>query len=176
MHRAWGGVLIFASNFMHSPSFLSICQAVLFLVQLAAELSFLSLIGYIPGTVLLTASFNLTTVFSARQGSGKILFPPQSLLSLHKALQFSCSVITCLELGVLRELEGQWQPQNYCTTLCSQKIARKFSLNKGTSPTKGLHTQIPHPLVTTEKPNHFLLNSPDLVHSQRRCPGLILLI
>lgn len=59
MHRAWCGVLIFAGNFMHSPSFLSICQAVLFLVQLAAELSFLSLIVYIIETVLLIVQLQL---------------------------------------------------------------------------------------------------------------------
>ena len=59
MHRAWFGVLIFAGNFMHSPSILSICQTVLLLVQLAAELSFLSLIGYIPGTVLLIVQLQL---------------------------------------------------------------------------------------------------------------------
>ena len=59
MHRAWCGVLIFAGNSMDSPSFLSICQAVLFLVQLEAELSFLSQIGYIPGTVLLIVQLQL---------------------------------------------------------------------------------------------------------------------
>lgn len=110
MHRAWGGVLIFASNFMHSPSFLSICQAVLFLVQLAAELSFLSLIGYIPGTVLLTVQLQLNYSVFCKAGLRENSFP-SIVFAVPARLQFSCSVITCLELGVLRrELEGQWQP------------------------------------------------------------------
>ena len=80
------------------------------LVQLAAELSFLSLIGYIPGTVLLTVQLQLNYSVFCQAGLRENSFP-SIVFAVPARLQFSCSVITCLELGVLRrELEGQWQP------------------------------------------------------------------